>query len=164
MTSKGQSIGELGTFYEKKLSQCRKKLKGRTFLDFSASIHPFCCKTPKKLKGGPFGGKKIAQKSHSAKKNLKGGPFGLVRYGMLRGKPFCFSSLGQQVQKIRKKFAQCQKKLKGGPFGLVRYGMLRGKPFCFSSLGQQVHSGFFSKFSRTFVRTILVISGGLKKH
>ena len=27
----------------------------------------------------------------------KNGPFGLVRYCMLRGKPFWFSSLGQQV-------------------------------------------------------------------
>ena len=31
-------------------------------------------------------------------KKLKGGSFGLVRYCMLRGKPFWFSSLGQQVQ------------------------------------------------------------------
>ena len=33
-------------------------------------------------------------------KNL-GGPFGLVRYCMLRGKPFWFSSLGQQVKFCR---------------------------------------------------------------
>ena len=37
------------------------------------------------------------KKSHNAEK-LKGGPFSLVRYCMLRGKPFWFSSLGQQVQ------------------------------------------------------------------
>ena len=37
------------------------------------------------------------KKSHKAKK-LKGGPFGLVRYCMLRGKLFWFSSLGQRVQ------------------------------------------------------------------
>ena len=51
------------------------------------------------------------------------------------------------------------KKSKGGPFGLVRYCMLRGKPFWFSSLGQQVQFGVFSKFCRTFGRTILVTSG-----
>ena len=53
-TSKCQSIGELGTFYEKKIekkSHCRKKLKGRTFGIFQ---HPFCCKTQKKLKGDPL--------------------------------------------------------------------------------------------------------------
>ena len=41
--------------------------------------------------------------------------------------------------------------------------MLRGKPFWFSSLGQQEQFGVFSKFCRTFGRTILVTSGGLKK-
>ena len=50
---------------------------------------------PQKIDGGPFRGDffKVAQ----CRKNLKGGPFGLVRYCMLRGKPFWFSSLGQQV-------------------------------------------------------------------
>ena len=46
-----------------------------------------------KIEGGPFVGiflKKVAQ----CRKN---GPFALVRYCMLRGKPFWFSSLGQQV-------------------------------------------------------------------
>ena len=38
--------------------------------------------------------KKNFEKSRTVPKN---GPFGLVRYGMLRGKPFWFSSLGQQV-------------------------------------------------------------------
>ena len=38
------------------------------------------------------------------------------------------------------------------------------KPFWFSSLGQQVQFGVFSKFCRTFGRTILVTSGDLKKH
>ena len=32
------------------------------------------------------------------RKKLKEGSFGLVRYCMLRGKPFWFSSLGQRVQ------------------------------------------------------------------
>ena len=68
----------------------------------------------------------------------------------------CF--VGKKV--FLKKVAQCRK---NGPFGPVRYCMLRGKPFWFSSLGQQVHFGVFSKFCRTFGRTILVSSGGLKK-
>ena len=58
-------------------------------------------KIRKKLKGGPFGGKKIGKKSHIAEKNLKGGYFGIVRYCMLRGKPFWLSSLGQQVKFCR---------------------------------------------------------------
>ena len=37
--------------------------------------------------------KKVAQ----CRKNLKKGPFGLVRYCILCGKPFWFSSLGHQV-------------------------------------------------------------------
>ena len=52
-------------------------------------------KLQKKLKGGPFMGKKVfSKKVAQCRKN---GPFGLVRYCMLRGKPFWFSSLGQQV-------------------------------------------------------------------
>ena len=40
----------------------------------------------------------MKKKLHSAEINLKGGPFGLVRYCMLREKPFWFSSLGQHVK------------------------------------------------------------------
>ena len=50
-----------------------------------------------KIEEGAFRGKKTFEKSPTVPKNLKGGPFGLVRYCMLRGKPFWFSSLGQQV-------------------------------------------------------------------
>ena len=46
----------------------------------------------------PFYEKTFERKSHNAEKNRKGGPFGIVRYCMLRGKPFWFSSLGQRVQ------------------------------------------------------------------
>ena len=42
-----------------------KNWKGGPFGIFQ---HPFCCKTPKKIEGGPFGGKKIEKKSHSAEK------------------------------------------------------------------------------------------------
>ena len=38
------------------------------------------------------------KKSQNAEKKLKWGPFGIVRYCMLRGKPFWFSSLGQRGQ------------------------------------------------------------------
>ena len=62
-----------------------------------------------------------------------------------------------------KKLHSAETNLKGGLFGLVWYCMLRGKPFWFSSLGQQVQFGVFSKFCRTFGRTNLVTSGGLKK-
>ena len=49
-----------------------KKLKGRTLWDFSTSILLQNCK------------------------KMNGGPFGLVRYCMLRGKPFWITSLGQE--------------------------------------------------------------------
>ena len=52
--------------------------------------------TGPKLKG-PFGETSFARKFSNAKK-LKAGAFSLVRYCMLRGKLFWFSSLGQQVQ------------------------------------------------------------------
>ena len=46
---------------------------------------------------GTFGGNKIMNKSRTVPKKSKGGPFGLAQYCMLRGKPFWFHSLGQQV-------------------------------------------------------------------
>ena len=52
----------------KKISQCRKKLKGRPFGIFQ---HPFCRKTSKKCRG-PFGGKISEKKSRSAEKNERG--------------------------------------------------------------------------------------------
>ena len=62
------------------------KLKGRTLWDFSTST---CCKTPEKLTRDPLVEKKF-EKSRTVPKKSKGGP--------LRGKPFWFSSLGQQVK------------------------------------------------------------------
>ena len=54
---------------------------------FGIFQHPFCRKTAKKLKGGPFGEKNFPEKmSRSAEKKLEGGPFGLPGYGMVRGK------------------------------------------------------------------------------
>ena len=70
--------------FGKKVSQCRKKLKGWTHWGFSTSI---LSQNVKKLKGRRFGEKNFPKKkSHNAEKRLKGGPFGLARYGMLRGK------------------------------------------------------------------------------
>ena len=47
------------------------------------------------IEGGPSVGNEVfLKKVAQCRKN---GPFGLVRYCMLRGKPFWFSSLGQQV-------------------------------------------------------------------
>ena len=63
-------------FFKKKTQNAEKKLRGGPFRIFQ---HPFCCKTPKKLKGDPLV-EKNEKKSHSAQNNLKGGPFGLVRY------------------------------------------------------------------------------------
>ena len=45
-----------------------KKLKGGTLWIFQ---HPFCRKTPKKLKGGPFGDFFSKKKSHSAENTLR---------------------------------------------------------------------------------------------
>ena len=70
--------------FRKKISQCRKKLKGGTLWDFPTSI---LSQNSKKFEGGPFGKKNFPEKkSRSAEKNWKGGPFGLAVYGMLRGK------------------------------------------------------------------------------
>ena len=103
--------------------------------------------------------KKCWKKSHNAEKNEREDILGFFNIHSVaepknwRGDPL--------VEKnFEKKVAQCRK---NGPFGLVRYCMLRGKPFWFSSLGQQVQFCVFSKFYRTFGRTILVTSGGLKK-
>ena len=69
--------------FEKSLTMA-KKLKWGT-LGFSTSI------LSQKLKGDPLG-------IFFRKKKLKKGPFSLVWHCMLRGKPFWFRSLGQQVQ------------------------------------------------------------------
>ena len=68
-------------------------------------------------------------------------------------------------KKIEKKSHSVEKKSKGGTlWSRPRFCVLRGKPFWFSSYDQQVQFGVFSKFCRTFGKTILVTSGGLKKH
>ena len=77
-----------------------KKLKGRPFVIFQ---HPFCSKTAKKLKGGPFGENYFSgKKSITMLKKLKGGtlwsrPVWYVTREN-RKKTFWFSSLGQMVQ------------------------------------------------------------------
>ena len=77
---------------KKSLTISKKNWKGGPFGIFQ---QPFCCKTPKNWRGA-FRGEKVffLKKVKWCRKN---GPFGLVRYCMLRGKPFWFSSLGQQV-------------------------------------------------------------------
>ena len=127
-------------FYEKKfwkkISQCQKKLKGRPLWDFSTSI--------------------LLQNS---RKTEREDPLGFFNHSVAKLQKNWRGGLSWWI--FLKKVAQCRK---NGPFGLVRYCMLRGKAFWFSSLGQQVHFGVFWKFCRTFGRTILVSSGGLKKH
>ena len=102
------------------------------------------------------------KKSHNAeKKTERENPLGffnihsVAKLQQIEGGPF-------GGNKIEKSCTE-SKKSKGGPFGLVRHCMLPGKAFCFSSLDQQVQFGVFSKFCRTFGRTILVTSGVLKK-
>ena len=62
--------------------------------------------------------------------------------------------------------SQCRKKLKGGPFGLARYGMLRGKTGkTFLVQFARPNSAIWcNNILENFCRTILVSSGGLKKH
>ena len=42
------------------MSHIAKKLEGRTFYNFAASILPFCRKTPKQLNGVHLGWKKLS--------------------------------------------------------------------------------------------------------
>ena len=56
------------TLFLKKISQCRKNWKGDHFGIFQ---HPFCRKTPKKLKGNPLGIFFFEKKSHRAKNTLR---------------------------------------------------------------------------------------------
>ena len=77
------------TFFWKKSHNPEKKPKRGPFRIFQ---HPFCRKTPKNWRGTVCGIFSL-KKSRNAEK-IKGRPFGLVRYCMLRGKPFCLSSLG----------------------------------------------------------------------
>ena len=67
-TSKCQSIGEFGTFYEKKLlkvSQCRKKTEREDPLGF---FNIYSVAKLQKNEGGPFGGKKNLKKSRTVSK------------------------------------------------------------------------------------------------
>ena len=92
--AKHQKI-EVGKFFFRKKSHCRKNWKGGPFGIFQ---HPLT-QNSKKIEGGPFGEKNFPkQKSHSAEKKLKRDPSvspGKVCYAE---KPFWFSSLGQMVQ------------------------------------------------------------------
>ena len=63
--------------------------------------HPFCRKTAKKLKGGPFGEKIFRKKVSQCRKKLEGGTLWSPRvwYGTRENeKPLWFSSLDQIVQ------------------------------------------------------------------
>ena len=88
-----------GPFGEKKIlgkkSPNAEKLKGGTLWGFSTSN---LSQNSKKIEGDPLEKFFFRKKSLTVPKKMKGGPFGLARYGMLRGKPFSFSSLGQIVQ------------------------------------------------------------------
>ena len=75
--------------FGKKISQCRKKLKGGPFGIFQ---HPFCRKTSKTMQGEPFGEKFFSKKkSRSAKKNERGEP--LVWYVTRKNRKNLFGSV-----------------------------------------------------------------------
>ena len=82
MAKKTERGDPLGFFNIHSVAKLQKKLKGRTLWDFSTSI---LLQNSKKLKGAFRGEKSFFEKSRTVPKN---GPFGLVRYCMLRGKPF----------------------------------------------------------------------------
>ena len=77
----------------KKVSQCRKNWKGEPF---GISQYVILLQNSKKNDRGPF--EKTNTEKISQRRKTERGPFSLVRCCMLRGKPFWFSSLGQQVQ------------------------------------------------------------------
>ena len=79
-------------FFEK--SHNAEKIEKGTLCDFSTFI---LSQKHKQIEGDPLE-KKDSEKSLTMPKKLKRGPFGLVRYCMIRGKPFWFSSLSQQGQ------------------------------------------------------------------
>ena len=70
---------------EKSLTMLKKTERGDPLGFFN--IHSIA-KFQKKIEGGHFGNFFIETKSRNAENKLKGGPFSLVRYCMLRGKPF----------------------------------------------------------------------------
>ena len=83
--------------FGKKISQCRKKLKGGTLWDFSTSI---LSQNIKKCRGDPLGKFFSKKKSRSAEKNERGESLvspGMVCYAEKQEKPFWFSSLDQIV-------------------------------------------------------------------
>ena len=87
-------------FFLEKVSQCRKKPKGRTLWGFPTTI---LSQNRKKIWRGTLWGIFFPEKkSHNAEKNWKGGnPLvspGMVCYAGKQEKPFWFSSLGQMVQ------------------------------------------------------------------
>ena len=135
--------------FSKKISQCRETEKG-TLWDFK---HPICCKISKKLKGGPFGEKKILGKKVSVpkktvrgtlwdfptsilsqnRKKIEGGPFGEIFF-------------------FEKKSRSAKKNERGDPLvspGMVCYAEKQENPFWFSSLGQIAQFGAII-FCRTF--------------
>ena len=91
--------GEKFLFSEKNFTVPKKNWKGGPFGIFQ---HPFCRKTAKKLKGGPFEEKKIPEKSLTVPKKIgRGDPLvspGMVCYAGKQEKSFWFSSLDQIVQ------------------------------------------------------------------
>ena len=79
-------------FFLKKKSHNAEKTEMEDPLSFF-NIHSVA-KLQKNLRGAFRGEKVFLKKVAQCRKN---GPFGLIRYRMLRGKPFWFSSVGQWV-------------------------------------------------------------------
>ena len=67
----------------RKKSHNAENLKGKTLWHFK---HQICCKISKRLKGGPFGEKKILGKKVSQCRKTERGTLWSCQYDMLRGK------------------------------------------------------------------------------
>ena len=132
---------QAGTGPSRRHIQGSKIAKGhQSFKVFSSTALKFFLKsltTPKKIERGDPSGFFYTQSVAKPKKKLKGGPFGEIFFS--------------------EKSLAMPKKLKGGTLWSRPALYVMRETFWFCSLGQQV------KFCRTFGRTILVSSSGLKK-
>ena len=141
----------------KKVSQCRKKLKGGPFRIFN--IH--CCKTSKNWRG-PFGGKKFQKKSHNAEKKLKEGTLWDFSASILSQniKNWEGDPLGKKLFQKKSHNAENNWKPLVSP-GIVCYAEKRKNLF-----GSVRYAKWFNLGPWNFVelsRTVLVSSCGLKK-
>ena len=92
--TKDQKTAKMGCMFHH-LETSRDRPKSASYIRLKNSKRTSKCQSIGEY-GTPL--RKKIEKSLTMPKKLKGGTFGLVRYCMLRGKSFWFSSLGQLVQ------------------------------------------------------------------